>query len=120
MPPSHDYLDVKIHGQGQHLRALTAPRPGQDPGGRPGRALGDDTPIQRDRPDPGHRLFGQATSRTRHNPTTTPNTPRKAPGGRPGGAPGDPPPNQRAPPSPGPPPFRKTPSPAPPHPQHQR
>ena len=32
----------------------------------PGRALGDDTSIQRDRPDPGHRLFGQATSRTRH------------------------------------------------------
>ena len=36
--------------------------------GRPGRALGDDSAIQRDRPDPGHRLFGQATSRTRHQP----------------------------------------------------
>ena len=29
---------------------------------------GDDPAIQRDRPDPGHRLFGQATSRTRHTP----------------------------------------------------
>ena len=29
-------------------------------------ALGDDSAIQRDRPDPGGRLFGQATSRTRH------------------------------------------------------
>ena len=32
----------------------------------PGGQLGDDSAIQRDRPDPGHRLFGQATSRTRH------------------------------------------------------
>ena len=31
----------------------------------PGRAIGDDTQLRRDRPDPGHRLFGQATSRTR-------------------------------------------------------
>ena len=37
-------------------------------GDGPGRALGDDSAIQRDRPDPGHRLFGQATSRTRHDP----------------------------------------------------
>jgi len=34
----------------------------------PGGALGDDSAIQRDRPDPGHRLFGQATSRTHHQP----------------------------------------------------
>ncbi|WP_234040263.1 transposase [Micromonospora coerulea] len=34
----------------------------------PGRAIGDDSAIQRDRPDPGHRPFGQATSRTRHQP----------------------------------------------------
>ena len=40
----------------------------RQPGDGPGRALGDDTSIQRDRPDPGHRLFGQATSRTRHTP----------------------------------------------------
>ena len=33
--------------------------------GRPGRALGDDSEIQRGRPAPGHRLFGPATSRTR-------------------------------------------------------
>ncbi len=45
-----------------------APRPGQHAGDGPGRALGDDTKIQRDRPDPGHRLFGQATSRTRYAP----------------------------------------------------
>src|SRR5215469_16915025 len=42
-----------------------APRPAQQTSDGPGRALGDDTQIQRDRPDPGHRLFGQATSRTR-------------------------------------------------------
>ncbi len=29
--------------------------------GGSGRALGDDSALQRDRPDPGHRLFGQAT-----------------------------------------------------------
>jgi hypothetical protein len=34
----------------------------------PGGALGDDSAIQRDRPDPRHRLFGQATTRTRHRP----------------------------------------------------
>jgi transposase len=32
----------------------------------PGRATGDGYMLQRDRPDPGHRLFGEATSRTRH------------------------------------------------------
>jgi hypothetical protein len=31
-------------------------------------ALGDDSSIQRNRPNPGHRPFGQATSRTRHHP----------------------------------------------------
>ena len=37
-----------------------APRPAQQPvdENEPGRALGDDTSIRRDRPDPGHRLFG--------------------------------------------------------------
>ena len=39
------------------------------PGSRPGRTHGDDTSIQRDRPDPGHPLFGQATSRTRRHPS---------------------------------------------------
>lgn len=34
--------------------------------GRTRRALGDDSAIQRDRPDPGHRPFGQATTRTCH------------------------------------------------------
>ena len=43
-------------------------RPETPAGGRPGRAIGDDSAIQRDRPDPGHRPFGQATSRTRHQP----------------------------------------------------
>ena len=52
----------------QHRLPADAPRPGQHAGNGPGRALGDDTKIQRDRPDPGHRLFGQATSRTRHTP----------------------------------------------------
>jgi transposase len=52
----------------QHRLPADAPRPEQDPSSGPGRALGDDTSIQRDRPDPGHRLFGQATSRTRHTP----------------------------------------------------
>jgi len=42
----------------QHRLPADAPRPGQNPGDGPGRALGDDTSIQRDRPDPGHRLFG--------------------------------------------------------------
>jgi transposase len=42
-----------------------ASRPGHQAGSGPGRALGDDSAIQRDRPDPGHRLFGEATSRTR-------------------------------------------------------
>jgi hypothetical protein len=32
----------------------------------PGRANGDDSAIQRDRPNPDGRLFGQATTRTRH------------------------------------------------------
>jgi transposase len=41
---------------------------GHEAGSGPGRALGDDFAIQRDRPDPGHRLFGPATSRTRHIP----------------------------------------------------
>ena len=45
-----------------------APRPGHHPGGGPGRALGDGSSILRDRPDPTRRLFGQATSRTRHTP----------------------------------------------------
>ena len=49
-----------------------ARRPETTAGGRPGRALGDDSAIQRDRPDPGHRLFGQATSRTRHHPSLNP------------------------------------------------
>jgi len=39
-------------------------------GGGPGRALGGDSVIQRDRPDPGHRLFGQATARTRTREAT--------------------------------------------------
>ena len=52
----------------QYRLPADAPRPGQQAGSGPGRALGDDTAIQRDRPDPGHRLFGQATSRTRHTP----------------------------------------------------
>jgi hypothetical protein len=47
---------------------------------RPGRALEDDSKIQRGRPDPGHRLFGQATSRTRTLDATPgpcpPGTPR--------------------------------------------
>ena len=34
----------------------------------PGRALGDDSAIQRDRPNPQHRPFGQATSQTCHQP----------------------------------------------------
>jgi hypothetical protein len=38
---------------------------------RPGRALGGDYEIRRGRPHPGHRLFGQATSRTRA-PDATP------------------------------------------------
>jgi len=38
--------------------------------GGSGRALGDDSAIQRDRPDPAHRLFGQATSRTRTREAT--------------------------------------------------
>jgi hypothetical protein len=37
----------------------------------PGGPSGTTLQIQRDRPDPGHRLFGQATSRTRHHPPTT-------------------------------------------------
>ena len=42
---------------------------GQRVGG-PGRALGGDSDIQRGRPNPGSRLFGQATSRTRaHEPS---------------------------------------------------
>jgi hypothetical protein len=41
-----------------------AGRPEPTRSDRPGRALGDDSAIQRDRPDPGRRLFGQATSRT--------------------------------------------------------
>ena len=45
-----------------------APRPGHHPGGGPRRALGDGSSILRGRPDPGRRLFGQATSRTRHTP----------------------------------------------------
>ncbi|MFC3499924.1 IS110 family transposase [Micromonospora krabiensis] len=63
---------------GSHARAEAPPvqrgllphgrRPKSQAGGRPGRALGDDSAIQRDRPDPGHRPFGQATSRTRHQP----------------------------------------------------
>jgi transposase len=43
-------------------------RPETETGSGPGWALGDDFAIQRDRPDPGHRLFGQATSRTRRTP----------------------------------------------------
>jgi transposase len=35
---------------------------------RPGRAIGDDPAIRRDRPDPRRRLFGQATYRTRQAP----------------------------------------------------
>ena len=39
----------------------------------PGRALGGDSDIQRGRPNPDSRLFGQATSRTRsHDATPTP------------------------------------------------
>jgi transposase len=34
----------------------------------PGWAIGDDSSLQRDRPDPGHRLFEEATSRTRQPP----------------------------------------------------
>jgi hypothetical protein len=47
----------------RHLRPH-AGRPEPTRSDRPGRALGDDSAIQRDRPDPGRRLFGQATSRT--------------------------------------------------------
>ncbi|MEP7023524.1 MAG: IS110 family transposase [Actinomycetota bacterium] len=36
-----------------------------DRAGGPGRAIGGGSVIQRGRPDPGHRLFGPATSRTR-------------------------------------------------------
>src|SRR5215203_1007240 len=46
-----------------HARRPTTPR-----SSGPGWALGDDSEIQRDRPDPGHRLFGQATHRTRRQP----------------------------------------------------
>jgi transposase len=42
-----------------------ARRPTTTRGGGPGWAIGDDSAIQRGRPNPGHRLFGQATSRTR-------------------------------------------------------
>ena len=44
-----------------------ARRPETTRSGRPGRALGDDSAIQRDRPNPGHRHFGKATSRARHH-----------------------------------------------------
>ena len=43
-------------------------RPATQTSSGPGWALGDDCAIQRDRPDPGHRLFGQATHRTRQPP----------------------------------------------------
>ena len=49
--------------------------------GRPGRALGDDSEIQRGRPDPGHRLFGPATSRTRTLDATPARRPPKTPPG---------------------------------------
>jgi transposase len=51
-------LQRDLHADGRR------PEPAADDG--PGRALGDDSAIQRDRPDPGHRPFGQATSRARH------------------------------------------------------
>ncbi|MFI6267214.1 IS110 family transposase [Micromonospora sp. NPDC051006] len=76
------YFDAKKAAgktpHGSHARPETATvqpglrphgrRPETTSGGRPGRALRDDSAIQRDRPDPGHRPFGQATSRTRHQP----------------------------------------------------
>jgi hypothetical protein len=34
-------------------------------GGRPGRTTGDDSAIQRGRPNPNNQLFGQVTSQTR-------------------------------------------------------
>ena len=48
-----------------------ARRPETTRGSGPGWALGDDSALQRDRPDPGHRLFGKATSRTRHHKPRT-------------------------------------------------
>ena len=45
-----------------------ARRPETTRSGAPGWALGDDSEIQRDRPNPGHRHFGKATSRARHHP----------------------------------------------------
>jgi transposase len=55
--------------QAAHLRRRLPPtprrhRPPNKSG--PGRANGDDSAIQRDRPNPDSRLFGQATTRTRH------------------------------------------------------
>jgi transposase len=49
----------------QHRLRTDGRRPETARSGGPGRALGDDSVIQRDRPDPRHRLFGQASSRTR-------------------------------------------------------
>jgi hypothetical protein len=43
----------------QHRVRTDARRPETTRSDRPGRALGDDSAIQRDRPDPGRRLFGQ-------------------------------------------------------------
>ncbi|MGC5022413.1 IS110 family transposase [Micromonospora sp. DT47] len=76
------YFDAKknlredLHGSHARTETTTVQRrlrphgrrPETQAGGGSGRALGDDSAIQRDRPDPGHRPFGQATSRTRHQP----------------------------------------------------
>jgi transposase len=43
----------------------------------PGRALGGDCLIQRDRPHPGHRLFGSATARTRTLDASSPHDHRE-------------------------------------------
>jgi transposase len=42
----------------QHRLRANGGRPETTRSSGPGRALGDDSAIQRDRPDPGHRLFG--------------------------------------------------------------
>ena len=64
-------LRKDLHGSNARTEATPLqrglrPHDRKDPkttaGGRPGRAIGDDSAIQRDRPDPGHRPFGQATS----------------------------------------------------------
>ena len=50
--------DLQAHGQRHPTR------PNQRDG--PGRTIGSDSAIQRGRPNPDSRLFGQVTTRTRH------------------------------------------------------